>query len=263
MRTSTAHRADAGQSSWRPSAWGALGSLGALGGAAAVGREAAQAWVGAGADGFAADLLGALLALASALLVWVAAVLIAAAWHVRPDARPAGAARSRSAAVRVAAAVLVSLGAGVAGGAGAHAAPAFASTLSASEGALPEHPAPGPAQASDDGPASARGDGSESLDVPLPGWTPRMPSSESRPPGQIGLVSGAPADDLPESVVVRRGDTLWDLAARSLGPGATSADIAEEWPRWYAANLATIGPDPDLLLPGQELGVPGASEGRR
>ena len=59
---------------------------------------------------------------------------------------------------------------------------------------------------------------------------------------------------------MRRGDSLWAIAARHLGPGATDAEVAEEWPRWYAANRAVIGPDPDLVLPGQVLRAP---EGRR
>jgi nucleoid-associated protein YgaU len=59
------------------------------------------------------------------------------------------------------------------------------------------------------------------------------------------------------AVVVRRGDSLWDLAARHLGPDASAADIAAEWPRWYAANRHVIGPDPDLLLPGERLVPPG------
>lgn len=57
-------------------------------------------------------------------------------------------------------------------------------------------------------------------------------------------------------VVVRHGDSLWRIAARALGPGATDAQIAVEWPRWYAANRAVIGPDPDLLFPGQRLVPP-------
>ncbi len=55
---------------------------------------------------------------------------------------------------------------------------------------------------------------------------------------------------------MRRGDTLWALAARRLGPDATDAEIAAEWPRWYGANDAVIGSDPDLLLPGQRLSPP-------
>jgi nucleoid-associated protein YgaU len=56
-----------------------------------------------------------------------------------------------------------------------------------------------------------------------------------------------------EAVVVRRGDTLWDIAARHLGPAATDAEIAQAWPHWYQANRDLIGSDPDLLLPGQRL----------
>jgi nucleoid-associated protein YgaU len=55
---------------------------------------------------------------------------------------------------------------------------------------------------------------------------------------------------------VRRGDTLWDIATRHLGPGVDNARVAAEWPRWHAANRSTIGPDPNLILPGQRLRVP-------
>jgi nucleoid-associated protein YgaU len=65
--------------------------------------------------------------------------------------------------------------------------------------------------------------------------------------------SGLLAED---EVVVRRGDTLWGIAARRLGPSASDARIAAEWPRWYAANRAVIGDDPDRLRPGQRLQAP-------
>jgi nucleoid-associated protein YgaU len=58
------------------------------------------------------------------------------------------------------------------------------------------------------------------------------------------------------SVLVRRGDSLWSIAARELGPVASDAAIARRWPRWYAANAARIGPDPDLIHPGQLLDHP-------
>ncbi|GAA3213077.1 LysM peptidoglycan-binding domain-containing protein [Oerskovia jenensis] len=58
------------------------------------------------------------------------------------------------------------------------------------------------------------------------------------------------------SVVVLRGDSLWSLAGRALGPDATDAEITAEWPRWYAANAETIGQDPNLIRPGQVLQVP-------
>lgn len=81
----------------------------------------------------------------------------------------------------------------------------------------------------------------------------------------------APDDTAPHAVPpapagtieVRAGDTLWGLAARTLGPDATDAAIAAEWPRWYAANAATIGPDPDILTPGQVLVVPTSDGGLR
>ncbi|WP_371407554.1 hypothetical protein OHA10_18910 [Kribbella sp. NBC_00662] len=62
-------------------------------------------------------------------------------------------------------------------------------------------------------------------------------------------------------VVVRGGDSLWGLAARELGAGASDEAIAARWPQWYAANRQVIGDDPDLILPGQVLRVPPASTG--
>jgi nucleoid-associated protein YgaU len=62
-------------------------------------------------------------------------------------------------------------------------------------------------------------------------------------------------------LVVRRGDSLWSLTARQLGPGATPARIAAGWPLLYAANRHAIGADPNLIRPGQQL-VPPPAEGR-
>jgi nucleoid-associated protein YgaU len=57
-------------------------------------------------------------------------------------------------------------------------------------------------------------------------------------------------------VVVRPGDSLWAIAQRHLPPRASAEQIAAAWPRWYAANRRLIGPNPDLLLPGQRLTPP-------
>jgi nucleoid-associated protein YgaU len=57
-------------------------------------------------------------------------------------------------------------------------------------------------------------------------------------------------------VVVRRGDTLWSIAARNLGPRPSDSQIAQAWPAWYDANRDVIGDDPGLLLPGQVLRAP-------
>ncbi len=56
---------------------------------------------------------------------------------------------------------------------------------------------------------------------------------------------------------VRPGDTLWSLAARDLPPGSPDALVAARWHAIYAANRALIGPDPDVITPGQRLRLPG------
>ena len=87
--------------------------------------------------------------------------------------------------------------------------------------------------------------------APVPGSVVAPPTPPTSP---------APADD-GATIEVQLGDTLWALAARALGADASDAAIAAEWPRWYAANASTIGPDPDLLRPGQVLVVPTAADG--
>jgi nucleoid-associated protein YgaU len=52
------------------------------------------------------------------------------------------------------------------------------------------------------------------------------------------------------------GDCLWSIARDHLGPRAGDDAVAAAWPRWYAANRHVIGPDPDLLQPGQQLVAP-------
>jgi hypothetical protein len=93
---------------------------------------------------------------------------------------------------------------------------------------------------------------------PTAGWRPAKPDRPAAPPADVGLVSSRPtAGRSPdEEVVVRRSDTLWSIAARHLGEAAGAAEIAHEWPRWFAANRAVIGADPDRLVPGQRLVPP-------
>lgn len=81
--------------------------------------------------------------------------------------------------------------------------------------------------------------------------TPAGPHRAAPPPRGAGR---------PDTVVVRPGDTLWGIAAAHLGKRPRVAAIAAEWPRWWAANRVVIGPDPDLIRPGQRLRTPSAAD---
>jgi len=57
-------------------------------------------------------------------------------------------------------------------------------------------------------------------------------------------------------VAVRRGDSLWALAAADLAPGASADVITEGWQLIYRRNRGVIGADPDQIRPGQLLRLP-------
>lgn len=87
------------------------------------------------------------------------------------------------------------------------------------------------------------------------------PGDQHRDRRPASALAGLPLPDRAEAppapvVVVRPGDTLWDLAAASLGPRADAADIDARWREIYAQNRAVIGPDPDLIEPAQRLRLP-------
>ncbi len=92
-----------------------------------------------------------------------------------------------------------------------------------------------------------------------PHWRPSAPVAD---PGLLAAQPVRAAQDAPPSpgeVTVLAGDTLWDIASRHLGPGASDVDVALYWPRWYEANKAQIGENPDVLLPGQILKTPSSA----
>ena len=94
-----------------------------------------------------------------------------------------------------------------------------------------------------------------------PGWQPAAPVAG---PGLLAPPAIRAADDTASgagaaAVTVLAGDTLWDVAAHAMGPGASDVEIAMQWPRWYEANRALIGQNPDVLLPGQILQPPSAA----
>jgi nucleoid-associated protein YgaU len=79
---------------------------------------------------------------------------------------------------------------------------------------------------------------------------PSLPASSSR----TGIA--APKDDRgPAVYTVRRGDSLWSIAAQILGT-EDARRIARYWPLIHRANRGVIGPNPDLIMPGQRLRLP-------
>lgn len=68
--------------------------------------------------------------------------------------------------------------------------------------------------------------------------------------------TGAAARFPAASVSVRRGDSLWAIAACHLPAHADDAAVAAAWPVWFARNRVRLGPDPHLIHPGTRLVVP-------
>ncbi len=93
------------------------------------------------------------------------------------------------------------------------------------------------------------------LTVTAPTLAAERPSAGCEPDRIRAALAGLPLPTLPTagtagpsarpepSYLVRRGDSLWSIAG-------------SRWRHWYAANREVVGPDPDLLLPGQRLRPP-------
>ena len=152
----------------------------------------------------------------------------------------------------------------------------------------PTWPADPPARASSQPPIPAPAHRPSAASLPVPGWpsdpapttpgrsrprpvtstvpiptaptgsatAPPPPHTAAHPPAAGGTRSAPPPPSQAVRVRVRQGDSLWLIAARRLGADPSQADIAAEWPRWYAANREVIGADPGLILPGQVLVEP-------
>ncbi|RYJ07635.1 MAG: LysM peptidoglycan-binding domain-containing protein [Actinomycetales bacterium] len=85
-------------------------------------------------------------------------------------------------------------------------------------------------------------------------------SSSSEPRSEPVRASRVPDHD-PDArrvrtVTVRTGDTLWAIAADGLEPGADPSAVKRSVDLWHRSNLDVIGPDPDVLHPGQVLAAP-------
>lgn len=88
-----------------------------------------------------------------------------------------------------------------------------------------------------------------------------QPPPQHRPHVDVGAGGGDRSIDR-DGVVVQPGDTLWRIAARQLGPGASGAAITSAWHAWYEANRAVIGSNPSVIRPGQHLQAPAARPAR-
>ncbi len=116
----------------------------------------------------------------------------------------------------------------------------------ASAGPVPDWPADtGPADTgpADTGPADTGPADTGPADAPVPDWPPQPPDPSGHGPH-----------------VVAPGDYLWAIAdarlRRAGDPSPTDGAVATAVAAWWQTNRAVIGPDPDLIHPGQVLQAP-------
>jgi nucleoid-associated protein YgaU len=251
-----------------------LAGGGSLDAVRASGPDAPADLLVVGAAGVSAAVLlwlglGVTLAALAAVPGSVGRITAAAAEHVAP-------AVVRRVTAVVVGATLATVAAPMAQAGGSLAAPA----LSAATSQTPAPPAPDPAfgvtvrpPVADAAPDPSRSTpaaapdpafsvASTTISAPVPTTSvPRSAKTAPSPP-ELGPLGPAPhtaaAGSRPATVTVLRGDSLWVIADRQLGPHATAEQIAREWPRWYAVNRAVIGPNPNLIQAGQVLTVPNA-----
>lgn len=69
-------------------------------------------------------------------------------------------------------------------------------------------------------------------------------------------VPARPLGGGPRTLVVQPGDNLWQLAETGLPGSAPAPEVARRVELLHRANRIVIGPDPDLILPGQRLVTP-------
>lgn len=96
-------------------------------------------------------------------------------------------------------------------------------------------------------------------------WTSPEPSASAIDPAWQTTSAGPKQSTPPEpppnrapQIAVAAGQNLWRIASENSAPGATVAQIAVEWPKWYLENREAIGPDPNLLRVGTILRAPRA-----
>jgi len=93
------------------------------------------------------------------------------------------------------------------------------------------------------GPVTSHASAAEQPQLPVP----------ARP---VGTVQADPQAEPQAHVVVNLGDTLWQLAEKRLRPSGSPGEVAAFVEDIHRHNRKVIGPNPDLIRPGQRLAVP-------
>lgn len=126
--------------------------------------------------------------------------------------------------------------------------------------------APRPAPAATPPPSVRLLDPAESTESPArsePTEPDEGPRSTSRPGSEPSGAAHGPVHD--RTYTVEPGDCLWRIAHRELVRRALptdGSDVDALWRVIYAANRDVIGPDPNLIHPGQVLVIPGGGHDR-
>ncbi len=90
--------------------------------------------------------------------------------------------------------------------------------------------------------------------VAVPDWPTSLPQrAAAHPHPHPSPPTARPASA--SHVVVAPGDSLWSIAADHLQRPSPQR-VAATWPRWYAANRAVIGTDPNHIVAGEVLLAP-------
>ena len=228
----------------------------ALGGVLAVGLLAGPVAVGASAQSRSTPVAGAVAA--GVHSATAGATTGAAGAHLPRPAPAAGAVPPTTVPSPTATGATLATGTTVPGHGTARSAPITRAPKSGG----PQQGGPPGTRPSPQGSADAPPDAADHREDRASGSGPASALDQSPAGGPVIPVPPAP-DERPgraaEGTVhlVRPGDTLWDIAAAQIPPSQRgNAATAAQWQRVYAANRATIGDNPDLILPGARLVLP-------
>ena len=106
---------------------------------------------------------------------------------------------------------------------------------------------------------AAGGDGADLLvGLPLPERAVAPPQRAPAPPAPHAPAEALPETRADEAYVVRPGDSLWSIARLHPGDPGDSGSVELRWRAIWQANRDVVGDDPDLILPGQALRLPGS-----